>query len=291
MIFWICFHNLIQKKETTTNQITVRMRKSKVLWLIAFGIVVTNLIFTITPLGGENLQTIVCDLLPIICGILAILALLYAYKSFHEVDLTKTAWLFILIGMVLNTVAESTYAFLELGMNLNMDENYPSLADFFWCAAYIPLFAGLATMFIGYKNSGFPMGNPMMYVVIGTVFVVVTTGIIGFLLIPILNDLETELFVKVFYLFYPIADLLLLLPAVVLLYITNLFGKGIISKPLRYMTIGFALIAVADLLYSYIDWQGGYSGAGRIIDIAWNTGYLSLALSAAYQKELLESLK
>jgi hypothetical protein len=269
----------------------LNMRKTQLIWLLVgiFAALVTfvNLI----GFGNETINTAISDILPIIAGIFAVTFLTSAFNSFGEVDLTKTAWLFILIGMTLNTLAESTYAILELGYGIDVDDNFPSLADFFWCAAYIPLFAALTTMFVSYKNSGFPMGSAKAYVLFISLFVIVTAAVTKYLLLPILDDSETELFVKVFYLFYPIADLLLVLPAVILLYITNLFSQGTISKPLRFLTIGFALIAVADLLYSYLDWQDAYEGAGRLIDIAWNTGYLSIALSAIYQKKLMDSLK
>ena len=81
-----------------------------------------------------------------------------------------------------------------------------------------------------------------------------------------------------------------MIPAVLLMYITSLFGTGIISKPLRFLAIGFVCFTVADLLFSVLSWQDLY-GNGNPIDLAWNFGYLSIGLAALYQKELIDSFK
>lgn len=69
------------------------------------------------------------------------------------------AWLLILIGIILYFIAELTYAVLELAYGVDMNETFPSLDDIFWCVGNIPMFWGMGMMFIGYKGSGFPMGN------------------------------------------------------------------------------------------------------------------------------------
>jgi hypothetical protein len=266
------------------------MKLSKLIWLITGILIAINLLIYSTHLGGDIVLMYVSDLLPVIASLVAFICLVKAYRTFVEFDLTKTAWLLIAIGLFLNFAAESTYAILEIIHHIDMNETYPTLADFFWCAAYIPLFAGIATMFVGYKNSGFPMGNFKTYTIFASLFAAVALSTIYFLLIPVINDRETELFQKIFYLFYPLADLILVVPAFILVYITSLFGKGIISKPLRYMAIGFVFITIADLAYSILSWRDAY-GNGNFIDLAWHFGYLSIALAAAYQKELIDSLK
>jgi hypothetical protein len=46
---------------------------------------------------------------------------------------------------------------------------------------------------------------------------------------------------------------------------------------------------VGDLVYSYLSWEDLY-GSGNLIDLAWNFGYLSIALAGLYQTELIKSL-
>jgi hypothetical protein len=78
------------------------------------------------------------------------------------------------------------------------------------------------------------------------------------------------------------------IPAAILFYITSLFG-GTITRPWKYLTIGFISFTVADLLFSYLSWQDAY-GSGNLIDVAWHLGYLIIGLSALYQRELIESI-
>jgi uncharacterized membrane protein YhhN len=73
------------------------------------------------------------------------------------------------------------------------------------------------------------------------------------------------------------------------MYITSLFGKGIISKPWKYLAFGFICFTLADLIYSYLSWQEKYD-IGNPIDIAWNMGYLLIGLSGLYQWELIDSI-
>lgn len=133
------------------------------------------------------------------------------------------------------------------------------------------------------------MGKKSAYWVISLSFVFLTIIMGYFLLIPIMFDSETTLFAKFYYLYYPLADLAIVVPAAILMYITSLFGRSIISKPWRMMAIGFFLFTIADMLYAYLGWNDLY-GNGNLIDVLWHSGYLIIGLSGLYQKQLLESI-
>jgi len=266
------------------------MKNSKKLWLIIGLILIANIIYYFGLWGGDNVLQWVSDGLPVLCSFIAIFGLWQAYKSFQKFDFTKIAWLMILIGIISFFLAEITYGLLEVVLKVNMDETYPSTADYFWCFGYLPMFVGLFIMLIGYKKSGLPLGNPKLYIAIIGVFVLVSLIVGRYILIPMINDPELDLLTKTFYLLYPTLDLLLVIPAILLMYITSLFGGAIISKPWKYLTYGFIFFTIADLLYSYLDWLGLY-GNGNFIEIAWNAAYLLIGLAGIYQKELVESLK
>ena len=266
------------------------MTKSKKLWILIGLLIIANIIYYIGQWGGETYVLYISDILPVICSFISILCLFYAFSGFKTFDFTKTAWLMILIGIFLFFLAETTYAIEEIALKWDMNEVYPSIADIFWCTAYIPMVIGLGMMFYGYKKSGFPMGNSKLYNAFSILFFLFAVTVIYFLLIPIIKDPETDFITKFFYLFYPIADLLLVIPAVILMYITSLFGIGSISKPWKYLAFGFILFTIADLLYSYLGWLDLY-GNGNLIDVAWHAGYLLIGLAGLYQRELIESLK
>jgi len=265
------------------------MKKTKLLWIFTGVLIAVNILFYLTGLGGEKVLLYISDLLPVICSIVAIACLYSSFKSFKEYDFTKTSWLMILLGIVFFSLGETLYGILEVFFAVDMNETFPSIADYFWCFGYIPLFIGLLMMFIGYKKSGFPMGSIKVYALLFFSYLILFAGVSYFLLIPIINDPETNGIQTFFYLFYPIADIFLVVPAAILMYITSLFGKGTISKPWKYLALGFISIAFADLLYSYLSWQDAY-GSGNLIDVAWHMGYLLIGFSGLYQKELVETI-
>jgi uncharacterized membrane protein YhhN len=70
--------------------------------------------------------------------------------------------------------------------------------------------------------------------------------------------------------------------------ITSLFGKGMISRSWKYLSIGLILFTLADLAYSYLSWKDLY-GDGNLIDLAWHAGYLIIGLAGLNQRELIKS--
>jgi hypothetical protein len=265
------------------------MERIKRLWIFMAILFAFNIIIYLTRWGGDKVLLYVSDLLPIVCSLVSTICLLYAFKAFKAFDFIKIAWMFILIGISLNFIAEITYSLLEIVFLVDMNEVFPSVADYIWCVAYLPIITGLVIMFCGYRRSGFPMGNIKVYSILAPLILVVLTLLIIYLLIPIINDSETELIAKLFYMYYPIADMLVVIPAAILIYITSLFGKGLISRHWRYLALGFICFTVSDLLYSYLGWLDIY-GNGNLIDLGWNIGYLFIGLSGLYQKQLIDSI-
>jgi len=231
----------------------------------------------------------ISDLFPVLCSLIAVICLLFAVRIFREYDFTKTAWLMILLGVCIDFLAESTYAVSEIIFSVDMDNVFPTLADYFWCVGYIPVFIGLLMMLIGYRRSQIPMGEIKLLVILSSVFVIIASTVIYFVLLPIVNDAETTGIAKFFYLFYPIGDLFIVIPAILLIYVTSLLGRGALTLPWKFLGLGFIFFTISDLLYSYLDWLGKY-GNGNLIDLGWNIGYLFIGLSALYQFELVESI-
>ncbi len=265
------------------------MKKTKLLWLFLGLIVVVNLTIYLSRCCGEATLTLVGDLFPVICSLVSVLCLFTAVRKFREWDFTKVAWLMLFIGIVLYFIAEVTYGFLEIILKVDMAVVFPTLADYIWCIGYIPVFIGLIMMISGYRKSGFPMGNYKVYGIMGPLLLLLLSLVIIFLLVPIIKDTETTGIAKFFYLFYPIGDLFIVFPAIILVYITSLFGRGFISRPWKLLALGFIFFTVSDLLYSYLDWLGKYD-TGNIIDVGWNIGYLLIGLGGIYQVEMIESL-
>jgi hypothetical protein len=268
----------------------INMKKSKLFLMLAGLLLAFNIFISIIGFGSDKLMLCLSDLLPVVCAFLACCGLFLAYKQFKEFDFVKKSWLLILIGIVSYFIAETIYFVLEVLLNYDMNKTFPSIADIFWCFGYIPMITGLIMMFVGYYKSGLPMGNMRLYGILSFVILLVAAFVIIYILVPIVKDPESTTLTTVFSLFYPIADVIVVIPVLILMYITSLFGLGAVSKPWRYLAFGFICFTVADLMYSYLVWQDTYEPGG-IWDIAWNVGYLLIGLSGVYQYELVESIK
>jgi hypothetical protein len=270
-------------------QIIYTMKKVKWLWYASLVILIINLVVIyLLPKEGK-LLLIISDLLPVVVSGIAVMCVGLTYRKFVFKDNAKTTWLMILLGTLLYFAAELVYGVMEVVFQKDMNEIFPSLADVLWCLGYIPFLWALFLVIKGFRKSGFPMGNRWVYttLIVGSFALFVLIAFV--LLKPVISDAETSLTEKIFYLFYPIMDLFVVALAFIVFYITSLFGKGAITMPWRMLAIGFMLFTIADLYYSYYSWIGTYN-AGDPIEIAWNLGYMALALGSLYQRKLIESL-
>lgn len=265
------------------------MKKSKKLLILTGVLLLINIFIYTTKIGGDVVLLYFSDIFPVICALISGLCLFGALKEFRQFDYTRIFWFFFFAGIMMFCIAEFIYGVLEIYYEVDMNLNYPSVADFFWCTGYIPMFIGLVLMITGYNRSGFPMGDKKIRILLTFTIVAISFTVFMFILIPIIKDNETTPLSKFFYLFYPVADILIVIPVILLLYITSLFGKGLISKPWKYLAIGFISFSVADLLYSYFGWHDLYDN-GSLIDLAWNFGYLAIGIAGLKQKEIMKSL-
>ncbi len=264
------------------------MKKIKLFWILSASLLIINLIAYLA-VKGEAIRYI-SDILPVLCSFFAIYGMLSAYNGFKVHDMVRTAWLLILIGVTIDFLAESTYSILELGLSMDMDEAFPTLADILWCLGYLPFFAGLVILFNEYRKSGFPLGNIKMQGIILSIFLIISVTVFFLILTPIIKDEETTILSKIFSLYYPIGDILTVSMAMILLFLINQFGKGRNTLPWKTLSLGFFFFTISDLLYAYFDWNNTYD-SGNFIDLGWNFGYLLIGIAGLYQRYLIDLVK
>ena len=260
------------------------MKETTAMWLVAISLMVINFIFYYFKIGGEDTLTVAGDIFPVVCSLFAAGALFRVTFFLKTWDLTKTAWLLLAFGLFCWFLGECSFAVTELV--LGRTPAVPSLADGFWLCGVFPIIAALVLLIYGYQRTGFLIGHTVKYVFVIIGVSVLEIALIAKVCMPILYA-PLSVLEKVFTLVYPVLDMVMLMLVFFLVLITSVLGKGLLSKPWKFLVIGFAFNAVADILYSYYNWLGAYS-TGSYIDLMWNIGYLFIALSAFYQKELME---
>lgn len=260
------------------------LNEPRAMWLVTITLILINFIFYYFHIGGPEILTLVGDLFPVICSLFAAGALFRVTFYLKTWDLTKTAWLLLAFGLFCWFLGESSFAVTELA--LGRTPSVPSMADGFWLCGIFPIIAALTMFIYGYHRTGFIIGHTMKYVFVIAAVSMLEIILISKICMPILYA-PISILEKIFTLVYPILDMVILMLVFFLVLITSVLGKGLLSKPWKYLVIGFAMISVADILYSYYNWLGAYN-TGSYIDIIWNSGYLFIALSAFYQKDLME---
>jgi len=267
------------------------MKKSTVAAIIAANLVIINAILYIFTEVHEiaNIYKLISNVLAVLCSITAALGLFVAFRVLKKWDMIKSSWLLLFVGLGLFAVAESVYAMLNIGFHVNSAEVFPTAADYVWTLGYLPLCAGLALLYSGYKKSGFAQGSKKFYLCSSAFLLAFVLALVYFVFMPILKDTKISLEAKALYIFYPAADIVLISNALSLVYITQLFGVSLVSRPWKCIAFGFMFITASDVAYSYFSWAGQYD-LGNLIGMGWNTGYLLIGLAGFYQKELIESI-
>jgi len=250
------------------------------LWIIG---IFMSVVFIVYVVGIENktYEMVFQNSVSVFPAVVAVIALLSLFIVSKNEDFNSTKWLFLSAGILLYCLGELSWMVYELILG---KDPFPSIADAFWLAGYIPLFIGLMLTVTETKISLISSRMPLLCVVIGTLIAVS----IVFLISPILQSSEIALVEKVLDLAYPLGDLFLVIPALAILI---LYERGLLGKPWQFILIGFVFFSVADLLFSYFTWMEIYDVFPfHLVDLLWASGYFATALGAIYEKIIIETI-
>lgn len=193
-------------------------------------------------------------------------------------------WGGLLLGWICWMVAELLWAFYSL----KGQDPYPSLADLFFLLGYIPLSIGFLSRIRNLPKRP----DKFQYGVMGSLSVIAGFAAFTYVLVPILQSFDPERILEsVLSLFYPLADLFLLL---VVLRIFFTFGSGNYGMAWRLILIGFITVTISDLFFSYADWNGLYYPDSKAtmlstigVDWLYNLSYLLWAFGMYVLRVLL----
>ncbi|MFH1783825.1 MAG: hypothetical protein ABH868_02855 [bacterium] len=258
------------------------LKKQHYIWVIAIFLI--NFAFYVIRPGNETVIFISSHIFTNLCALIAVLSLFRAFSAFKILDLTKAAWLMLLIGVFFYLLGELAYSFYEVLRKLAIP--FPSIADGFRLASYVFLFAVVIYLIRGFRKAGIPIGAWTEFLsitlLLGSIFYFLSIDLFA----PIMASPVFSAYKKFLYIAYPLADLTLIFLILILMQFTALFGQGIFYDPWRYILAGFIAIAVGNILFAYYTWHNLYA-IGSYIDLFPNLGYLLIALGAMSQKNLI----
>jgi len=234
--------------------------------MIAVAVLIV-LFYVIRPVEegiAVSLTQIIIIILVAICSVVFLLVA-NQFKWFN----TKTGQIMFLIalGFILWTIAESTYYYLAA-----IDvELFPTIADIFYVAGYVPFAIGLILNIRTVKMKFKPL---MLWIWIGisvAVFLVILVyEFIPFLMPPTIDSLT---------LMYPAEDLMLFVLAIVLVL---KFRSGEIAKPWILLVAGVIMDALGDIWYTYAEWWGLTFSAYDLYDLFFTLSYVAMLAAGLY---------
>ncbi len=211
----------------------------------------------------------------------SVLAFMLA-RSLEPGEVLRTMWQTLGLGLLLWGSGEAIWAGYDLFLG---EVPFPSVADIVWLIGYIPFFVSLYLRYSTLRAA--PEASRVLIIVVLSAILIGVGGY--FVLLPIIQDPGENLLAKIISVLYPVGDILLALIA--LLVVLTLSG-GALSRPWALIAAGFLVVAVADLLFYYADWNELYQPEGTInlitglADVPYYASYILIALGLYMQGRL-----
>ncbi len=237
--------------------------RSQFLWICSIGgslIIISTLYMVNVSVGIENFSnTISLPAYTIIPGTLVILSIWAVTKSETIKELPRKALIFLMLSFLCWFLAEQTWNLYEHVIEI---DPYPSIADFFYLAAPLFMFISL-TIFL--KSTEKKISKIQIF--FSSVIALIV--LIPSLVFTVDFETETHLLEIIVGAAYPIADSILLVPAV----ITILFLIGNKRSFFWFMILsGIITMLAADTIFLFLVVNDGYVD-GHPVDILWVSSY------------------
>lgn len=232
----------------------------------------------------EQIATLTQSILMIIfAGLAGVMCLILSTKYKISSESGKV-WLCISLGMFGWMIGDILYTYFDV---FTGEAPFPSIADFFYLIAYLPLTLGFIIQSKIIKvplNMKEKIVNAIVYITISIIVVVYV------LIFPIQSWYEGEaipiedLFEITIAVLYPLLDLVLL--ALVMIVLTK-FRHGKINRSWSLLIAGILMTIVGDILFNWVENVIGASILFEMYDLFLLAGYFLIYLGAFFLISLL----
>jgi hypothetical protein len=164
---------------------------------------------------------------------------------------------------------------------LHVDVPYPSIADVFYLAGYLPAFIGME-QFLWFFRKAFTPGKVAVAALSGLA-IVFTSSVV--LLYPLITE-SADILTKFFDVVYPSLDTLLIVFALMMAVILR---NSRFANDWLWIALGLLLWGTGDIAFCYGTLLGWYY-SGHPIGLFWLYGYLALSLGFSDQRRSLTQL-
>jgi hypothetical protein len=193
----------------------------------------------------------------------------------------RTGWLLLACGLTALAIGQALLTWYQVVRNISP---FPSVADIAFVLGYPLLIGSMIAFLRAYAASGFPMQNlPILAVIASIAAIVIAVP----LLTPIVRSSGTTL-EKALNIAYPALDLILTVPAVLLLRSTSRFRGGAVWKIWAALLAGMLLTAAGDIAFAFLSVLG-QTHLDPAVHALYILAYGALAAGVLYQSELMNA--
>jgi len=252
--------------------------KKRILLLTLIGAAtICSSLTIIAPLNGD--RSFYSDILSVITSGSALFFSLQIINRQKVKGLFPRLYALLGLGVALWFIAESIWMYYELIAGI--ETPFPSIADVFWLAGYIPLFYFLYGMLKNFLGTSKSMYFPL---IVGSSIGLAMLANILFLIYQN-ADLSTSdgIWTYIVSSAYPVSDMFLIIPAIAA-FIQLRKGK-LTSTPWAYLVIAHILFIAGDIGFAHFTTMGGMDDLLWIWNPFYEVAYLVIASSLFWHKE------
>jgi signal transduction histidine kinase len=191
-------------------------------------------------------------------------------KSQIGTPLART-FLFLSLALSFLFIAEQMWTAFEYFLLI---DPFPSMADIFYILSY-PFFALFLFSYLK------PLKKYITKRIVGFAVILSSSFILPVFMTTYDLNLESDMFEFIMALLYPVADAILLVPAII--GILFLF-RGEQNYFWGAMLVGILLTVIADVTFTFLDAGDAYEG-GNLIELGWLTAYILWAFACYEYKK------
>ena len=204
---------------------------------------------------------------------------------FESDNPVRPAWRFLGWGFLTYFIAQSILAVYQFVLRIAAP--FPSLGDVFFLSSTLLWLVSLGLFVRAYTQAGFLEGGTNRTLIVAVIGVLLFGGLGYGVLIPVLET-PASIVEKALNIAYPVLDLLLLLPVLILLQMALKLAGGQLWRVWMALLVGFLFLAVGDIAFAYFSIMD-QAYLDPLIDALFACSYIFTSWGAAYQYDLLSS--
>ena len=243
-----------------------KARRNMIIGLIVAILAVNSIILLAGDAESKNFFGNI--LRPMVAAVATGLALVVVYRQKVKGVFGKS-YATLALGLGLYFIAEILWAYYSIGLGIEVP--FPSLADVFWLAAYVPFGYGLFTLSRMYSYGKHDKNNKAL--IITSIGVAIFASYYVAQLVSVADLTSTEgMTAMAIGIAYPILDSILIIPA--LLAVISA-GKGYLTS-VPWIFVSWIFTAIADGIFGYTA-VDSIAGDVSLWNLFYNAAYLCMA--------------